>query len=215
MRNRVFIILLMIIFVLPSTSMAVDRIISGANAISWLMNNGYINSGGIPQQKFNVFRSQVLGGGVGPSGLKAIMAGGWSLTGPMTTPIREPVVIIVDDASLTPDPLLGKTVAPSCSEYGFTSACTTTVFKIGSTFVCAWDKGGCNDSVFTIQNIIGNKVEMYRADQTCPISPGLTATYSGTLSGRTLSGKRTILGPGSRKPPPVAAGNVAPFTCSF
>ncbi len=207
--------MLLIIVLLPSTNFAADRILSGATAISWLTKNGYIDSSRIPQQKFNVFRSQILGGGVGPSGLKAIMAGGWSLTSPMTNPIHEPVVIIVADAAMKPNTLIGTTTTPSCAEFGFTSLCTTTVFQIGRTFVCAWDKGGCHDSIFTIQNITGNKVEMYRADQTCPISPGLTATYSGMLSGATLSGNRTILSPGSRQPPPVPAGNVARFTCTF
>jgi hypothetical protein len=193
---------------------AEDVILDGDRAIAWLIEKDYITPGLIPKHNFLVFRSQMTSGGSGPHGLRGIIAGGWKLTGPLDTPLQGRIVIIVDDASLNSNTLLGQTVTPKCHELSYSASCTATVFNIGSRFTCAWDKKGCTDSVFTITNIIGNKVELYRADQSCPASPGLTANYAGVLTGRQLAGSRKIVDPGKGYLDP-GAGHVGPFTCDF
>ena len=198
---------------LPSAS-AKMVIRDGAAAISWLQANGYIDQNRMPLNNFNVFRSLVLGGQVGPHGLAAIMAPGWSLSGPLTGPIGEPIVIIIDDESLNPVSFYGQVVTPTCFELGFVSTCTPVTFKNGAIFTCAGTPPGCDDQVFTITNVVGTKVEMWREDQVCPASPGLTASYKGVISGRRLEGERTIHNPGTGALRPTS-GSVAPFYCDF
>jgi hypothetical protein len=96
-----------ILSVLPSDSSAKDRILDGPAAIAWLTKNDYIDRNRIPLHNFMIFRSQTFGGGAGPHGLKAIMASGWSLSGPLTQPIGEPIVIVIDD-SVVPRDLKGR-----------------------------------------------------------------------------------------------------------
>jgi len=109
---RFLAILLALLGTVSAPSFARDVILDGATAVAWLRSNHYIDSRNVPQSNFYTFRSQVLGGGAGPRGLKAIMANGWSFSGPMTDPISQPVVIVVDDrfvGSSAPPPVASPT----------------------------------------------------------------------------------------------------------
>lgn len=72
------------------------QMMDGQQAINWLIQHKYIDPvTHIPMHNFYVYRSGVLGDStLGPHGLKAILAEGWTFTGPMNQPIRNAVIIV-------------------------------------------------------------------------------------------------------------------------
>jgi hypothetical protein len=71
------------------------RILDGKEAIDWLIENDYITDKHYPKQNFETFRAGLMSNPKpGPHGLVAIMAQGWTMTGPMKNRIENPVIII-------------------------------------------------------------------------------------------------------------------------
>jgi hypothetical protein len=192
-RRIVLSALLLVYLLMASIGFAAadeDVILSGNHAIDWLVACDYIDANHIPKHNFNVFRTQVFGGKTGPWGLKAIMAMGWSLSGPLNNPIGEPIVIIVPRSLVDPSSL-----GPLCSSGGNpvtlprtwkecedsnVRICGTWVYDDNSrTFSAAWTNGAT--ATLKLVRFDSYGVTITREDQ-AGASRGLRAVYTGRIS---------------------------------
>lgn len=118
---------------------------SGQKAIDWLIKHKYIDPvTHIPMHNFYVYRSGVLGdSSFGPHGLKAILAEGWTFTGPMTQPIKNPVIVVDNKFSVKGSiiTVVSATYGWNCRTYTPKNGTANTVHKGNAT---TWIKRLCD-----------------------------------------------------------------------